>query len=168
VEGTGAHECPARSGKQQLGAMHGAAKLNCHTLTLSPEHSSTSLPRPCPRRTPPLHFTRQKFENAGACWHKIVGVQTTNFPFKFGLRRESLAVAVGTVQSHKVELELCAPASPPAGPPGRVLLPNTYTQDGWFLQPKRRPGQLGFLAGSPSAAERLCIVVPCSTYITSE
>ena len=79
-----------------------------------------------------------------------------------------LYVGVGTVQSHKVELELCAPASPPAGPPGRVLLPNTYTQDGWFLQPKRRPGQLGFLAGSPSAAERLCIVVPCSTYITSE
>ena len=26
--------------------------------------------------------------------------------------------------------------------PPRVLLPNTYTQDGWFLQPKRRPARL--------------------------
>jgi hypothetical protein len=27
-------------------------------------------------------------------------------------------------------------------PPPRVLLPHTYTQDGWFLQPKRRPARL--------------------------
>jgi hypothetical protein len=31
----------------------------------------------------------------------------------------------------------CAPASLP-----RVLLPHTCTQDGWFLQPKRRPARL--------------------------
>ena len=27
-------------------------------------------------------------------------------------------------------------------PPPRVLLPHTYTQDGWFLQPERRPARL--------------------------
>jgi hypothetical protein len=27
-------------------------------------------------------------------------------------------------------------------PPPRVLLPHTCTQDGWFLQPKRRPARL--------------------------
>jgi hypothetical protein len=27
-------------------------------------------------------------------------------------------------------------------PPPRVLLPDTCTQDGWFLQPKRRPARL--------------------------
>jgi len=27
-------------------------------------------------------------------------------------------------------------------PPPRVLLPHTCTQDGWFLQPKRRPSRL--------------------------
>jgi hypothetical protein len=32
---------------------------------------------------------------------------------------------------------MCARLSPP-----RVLLPHTCTQDGWFLQPKRRPARL--------------------------
>ena len=39
------------------------------------------------------------------------------------------AVYVGVVE--------CAPAFLP-----RVILPHTYTQDGWFLQPERRPARL--------------------------
>jgi hypothetical protein len=41
-----------------------------------------------------------------------------------------LTVYVGVVE--------CAPASLPP----RVLLPHTCTQDGWFVQPKRRPARL--------------------------
>jgi hypothetical protein len=48
----------------------------------------------------------------------------------FGNYLSLLTVYVGVVE--------CAPASLPP----RVLLPHTCTQDGWFLQPKRRPARL--------------------------
>jgi len=47
---------------------------------------------------------------------------------------------LGTIERERARAracEFCARLSPP-----RVLLPHTNTQDGWFLQPKRRPARL--------------------------
>ena len=41
-------------------------------------------------------------------------------------------------------------------PPPRVLLPHTYTQDGWFLQPERRPARL------PRRTLFSCCICRCS------
>ena len=44
--------------------------------------------------------------------------------------------------------------------PPRVLLPHTYTQDGWFLQPERRPARL--CEGPPFLIVHVGVVVECA------